>query len=291
MTARVRKAVFPVAGLGTRFLPATKAIPKEMLTVVDRPVIQHVVDEARDAGIEHFIFVTGRSKSVIEDHFDRQVELEEVLAARGKTAELEALAADLPDAGSTSFTRQQEPLGLGHAVWCAREIVGNEPFALLLPDVLVQTEGKGCLAQMIDAYAEHGGNILAVEPVPDDQVKNYGVVSLNGKGDGRVLPIDGMVEKPKPGTEPSNLTILGRYILQPEIFAILAGQEKGAGGEIQLTDAMLTLLKRQPFYALRYEGRAFDCGSKIGFLAANIAFALARPDLAKAVSAEIKKLL
>jgi UTP--glucose-1-phosphate uridylyltransferase len=291
MTARVRKAVFPVAGLGTRFLPATKAIPKEMLTVVDRPVIQHVVDEARDAGIEHFIFVTGRNKSVIEDHFDRQVELEEVLAARGKTAELKALSADLPDAGSTSFTRQQEPLGLGHAVWCAREIVGNEPFALLLPDVLVQTEGKGCLAQMIDAYAEHGGNILAVEPVPDDQVKNYGVVSLGGKGNGRVLPIDGMVEKPNPGTEPSNLTILGRYILQPEIFAILAGQEKGAGGEIQLTDAMLTLLKRQPFYALRYEGRAFDCGSKIGFLAANIAFALARPDLAKAVSAEVKKLL
>jgi UTP--glucose-1-phosphate uridylyltransferase len=291
MTARVRKAVFPVAGLGTRFLPATKAIPKEMLTVVDRPVIQHVVDEARDAGIEHFIFVTGRNKSVIEDHFDRQVELEEVLAARGKTAELEALAADLPDAGSTSFTRQQDPLGLGHAVWCAREIVGNEPFALLLPDVLVQTEGKGCLAQMIDAYAEHGGNILAVEPVPDDKVKNYGVVSLGGKGDGRVLPIDGMVEKPKPRTEPSNLTILGRYILQPQIFAILADQEKGAGGEIQLTDAMLTLLKRQPFYALRYEGRAFDCGSKLGFLSANIAYALARPDLAKAVSAEIKKLL
>jgi UTP--glucose-1-phosphate uridylyltransferase len=291
MTARVRKAVFPVAGLGTRFLPATKAIPKEMLTVVDRPVIQHVVDEARDAGIEHFIFVTGRNKSVIEDHFDRQVELEEVLAARGKTAELEALTADLPEAGSTSFTRQQEPLGLGHAVWCAREIVGNEPFALLLPDVLVQTEYKGCLAQMIDAYAEHGGNIIAVEPVPDDQVKNYGVVSLGGKGDGRVRPIDGMVEKPKPGTEPSNLTILGRYILQPEIFAILAGQEKGAGGEIQLTDAMLTLLKRQSFYALRYEGRAFDCGSKIGFLSANIAYALARPDLATAISAEIKKLL
>ena len=291
MTARIRKAVFPVAGLGTRFLPATKAIPKEMLTVVDRPVIQHVVDEARDAGIEHFIFVTGRNKSVIEDHFDRQVELEEVLAARGKTAELEALVADLPDAGSTSFTRQQDPLGLGHAVWCARELVGNEPFALLLPDVLVQTEGKGCLAQMLDAYAEHGGNILAVEPVPDDKVKNYGVVSLGGKGDGRVLPIDGMVEKPKPGTEPSNLTILGRYILQPQIFAILADQEKGAGGEIQLTDAMLTLLKRQPFYALRYEGRAFDCGSKLGFISANIAYALARPDLAKAVSAEIKTLL
>ena len=291
MAARVRKAVFPVAGLGTRFLPATKAMPKEMLTVVDRPLIQHVVDEARDAGIEHFIFVTGRNKSVIEDHFDRQLELEEVLAARGKTAELEALTADLPDAGSTSFTRQQEPLGLGHAVWCARELVGNEPFALLLPDVLVQTPGKGCLAQMLEAYAEHGGNILAVEPVPDDQVKNYGVVSLSGKGEGRLLPINGMVEKPKPGTEPSNLTILGRYILQPEIFAILGDQEKGAGGEIQLTDAMLALLKRQPFYALRYDGRAFDCGSKLGFLTANVAYALARPDIAKAFASEIKKLL
>jgi UTP--glucose-1-phosphate uridylyltransferase len=291
MAARVRKAVFPVAGLGTRFLPATKAMPKEMLTIVDRPLIQHVVDEARDAGIEHFIFVTGRNKSVIEDHFDRQLELEEVLAARGKTAELEALAADLPDAGSTSFTRQQEPLGLGHAVWCARELVGNEPFALLLPDVLVQTKGKGCLAQMLEAYARHGGNILAVEPVPDDQVKNYGVVSLGGKADDRVLPIDGMVEKPKPGTEPSNLTILGRYILQPEIFAILATLEKGAGGEIQLTDAMLALLKRQPFYALRYDGRAFDCGSKLGFLTANVAYALARPDIAKAFASEIKKLL
>ena len=291
MAARVRKAVFPVAGLGTRFLPATKAMPKEMLTVVDRPLIQHVVDEARDAGIEHFIFVTGRNKSVIEDHFDRQFELEQVLAARGKTAELQAVNTELPDAGNTSFTRQQEPLGLGHAVWCARELVGNEPFALLLPDVLVQTPGKGCLAQMLDAYAEHGGNILAVEPVPDDQVKNYGVVSLGGKGDGRLLPIDGMVEKPKPGTEPSNLTILGRYILQPEIFAILGAQEKGSGGEIQLTDAMLALLERQPFYALRYDGRAFDCGSRLGFLSANIAYALARPDLAKSVLAEIKKLL
>jgi len=291
MAARVRKAVFPVAGLGTRFLPATKAMPKEMLTVVDRPLIQHVVDEAMEAGIEHFIFVTGRNKSIIEDHFDRQFELEQVLAARGKTAELQALTNDLPGPGSTSFTRQQEPLGLGHAVWCARDLVGNEPFALLLPDVLVQTPAKGCLAQMLDAYDQHGGNILAVEPVPDDQVKNYGVVSLGGKGDGRVLPIDGMVEKPKPGTEPSNLTILGRYILQPEIFTLLGAQEKGAGGEIQLTDAMLALLKRQPFYALRYDGRAFDCGSRLGFLIANIAFALSRPDLAKAVAAEIKKLL
>ncbi len=290
MAARVRKAVFPVAGLGTRFLPATKAMPKEMLTVVDRPLIQHVVDEAMEAGIEHFIFVTGRNKSVIEDHFDRQFELEQVLAERGKTAELQVLNSDLPGPGTTSYTRQQEPLGLGHAVWCARELVGDEPFALLLPDVLVQTPGKGCLAQMLDAYTERGGNIIAVEPVPDDQVKNYGVVNV-GEGDGRVFPVNGMVEKPQPGTAPSNLTILGRYILQPEIFAILSAQEKGAGGEIQLTDAMLALLKRQPFSAVKYEGRTFDCGSKVGFLTANVAYALARPDIAAAFKAEIKKLI
>jgi UTP--glucose-1-phosphate uridylyltransferase len=290
MAARVRKAVFPVAGLGTRFLPATKAMPKEMLTVVDRPLIQYVVDEAREAGIEHFIFVTGRNKSVIEDHFDRQFELEQVLAARGKTAELDSLNSDLPGPGSTSYTRQQEPLGLGHAVWCARELVGDEPFALLLPDVLVQTPGKGCLAQMLDAYAEHGGNIIAVEPVLDEQVKNYGVVSV-GEGDGRVFSVNGMVEKPKPGTEPSNLAILGRYILQPGIFDILSAQEKGAGDEIQLTDAMLALLKFQPFSALKYEGRTFDCGSKVGFLTANVAYALARPDIAVAFKAEIKKLI
>jgi UTP--glucose-1-phosphate uridylyltransferase len=213
-----------------------------------------------------------------------------VLAGRGKMAELASLDSDLPQPGSTSFTRQQEPLGLGHAVWCARELVGNEPFALLLPDVLVQTTGKGCLAQMLDAYARHGGNIIAVEPVPDDQVKNYGVVSI-GAGDGRVFPVNGMVEKPKPGTEPSNLTILGRYILQPEIFGLLSAQHKGAGGEIQLTDAMLELLKRQPFYAVKYEGKTFDCGSKVGFLTANVAYALARPDIAEAFKAEIKKLI
>ena len=291
MAAPVRKAVFPVAGLGTRFLPATKAMPKEMLTVVDRPLIQHVVGEAMEAGIEHFIFVTGRNKDLIEDHFDRQFELEEVLATRGKTSELEGLINDLPAPGSTSFTRQQEPLGLGHAVWCARALVGNEPFALLLPDVLVQTQGKGCLAQMLEAYEQYGGNMIAVEPVPDDKVKNYGVVSVGDEVDGRILPIDGMMEKPKPGTEPSNLTILGRYILQPEIFDLLSAQEKGAGGEIQLTDAMLALLKRQPFYALKYEGRTFDCGSKVGFLTANVAYALARPDLRDAVTAEIKKLI
>jgi len=290
MPARVRKAVFPVAGLGTRFLPATKAMPKEMLTVVDRPLIQHVVDEARDAGIEHFIFVTGRNKSAIEDHFDKQPELEEALAARGKTAELEALAACLPAAGCASFVRQQEPLGLGHAVWCARDLVGNEPFALILPDVLVQTPGKGCLAQMLDVYDKRGGNIIAVEPVPEDQLQNYGVAAV-GEGDGAVFPVTALVEKPKPGTAPSNLTILGRYILQPEIFGLLSEQEKGAGGEIQVTDAMLALLKTQPFYALEYEGRAFDCGSKAGFLAANLAYALERPDLRDAVLAEIKKLI
>ena len=290
MPARVRKAVFPVAGLGTRFLPATKAMPKEMLTVVDRPLNQHGVDEAREAGIEHFIFVTGRNKGVIEDHFDKQPELEETLAARGKMAELEALAAALPEAGQASFVRQQAPLGLGHAVWCAREIVGDEPFAVVLPDVLVQAPGKGCLAQMLDVYNKHGGNILAVEPVPEDQTKNYGVVAV-GEAEGNVFPVTGMVEKPAPGTAPSNLTILGRYILQPEIFNLLSEQEKGAGGEIQLTDSMQALLKKEPFYAVEYEGRAFDCGAKAGFLAANIAYALERDDLRDAVIAEIKKLV
>jgi len=290
MPARIRKAVFPVAGLGTRFLPATKAMPKEMLTVVDRPLIQHVVDEAREAGIEHFIFVTGRNKGAIEDHFDRQPELEDTLAARGKTAELETLAACLPGAGAASFVRQQAPLGLGHAVWCARDIVGDEPFAVILPDVLVQAPGKGCLAQMLDVYNQHGGNILAVDPVPDDQTKNYGVVAI-GETEGNVFPVTGMVEKPTPGTAPSNLTILGRYLLQPEIFGLLSSQEHGAGGEIQLTDSMLALLKTQPFYAVEYEGRAFDCGTKPGFLAANVAYALARPELRDAVIAEIKKLI
>jgi UTP--glucose-1-phosphate uridylyltransferase len=290
MTARVRKAVFPVAGLGTRFLPATKAMPKEMLTVVDRPLIQHVVDEACAAGIEHFIFVTGRNKGAIEDHFDMQPELEGTLRARGKTAELKLLSEALPEAGSASFVRQQAPLGLGHAVWCARDIVGDEPFAVVLPDVLVQSPGKGCLAQMLDVYDKHGGNILAVEPVPDDALKSYGVVAV-GDADRNVFPVTGMVEKPAPGTAPSNLTILGRYVLQPEIFGLLGEQEKGAGGEIQLTDSMLALLKSQSVYAVEYEGRAFDCGSKVGFLAANVAFALERPDLRDAVAAEIKKLI
>jgi UTP--glucose-1-phosphate uridylyltransferase len=290
MVAPVRKAVFPVAGLGTRFLPATKAVPKEMLTVVDRPLVQYVVDEAREAGIEHFIFVTGRNKAVIEDHFDKQYELEQTLAERGKTKELEVLERDLPSAGQTSFTRQQEPLGLGHAVWCARELVGHEPFALMLPDVLMLSKGKSCLAQMLGVYAGTGGNIVAVEPVPENELSSYGVVSI-GDGDGTVFPIDGMVEKPKPGAAPSNLTILGRYILQPEIFDILAAKEKGAGGEIQITDAMIALLQRQFFYAVKCEGKLFDCGSKLGFLLANVAYALERPDLHDVFATELKKLL
>jgi UTP--glucose-1-phosphate uridylyltransferase len=289
MAARVRKAVFPVAGLGTRFLPATKAMPKEMLTVVDRPLIQHVVDEAREAGIEQFIFVTSRKKGAIEDHFDRAYELEQVLAERGKTKELEALARDMPPPGSTKFVLQDEPLGLGHAVWCAREEINNEPFALLLPDVLVKTEGKNCLAQMLEVYARLGGNILAVEEVPQERVQNYGIVAV-GKDDGTVFPIKGMVEKPKPGRAPSNLAILGRYILQPEVFDYLSEHETGAGGEIQLTDAMIALLlKRLPFHAVKTEGRVFDCGSKAGFLAANIAYALDCPELRETVLAEINK--
>ena len=288
---RIRKAIFPVAGLGTRFLPATKAMPKEMLPVVDRPLIQHVVDEARQAGIEHFIFVTGRNKSVIEDHFDRQFELEMTLDERGKTRELQALSQDLPGAGTTSFTRQQSPLGLGHAVWCARELVGHEPFALLLPDVLVQNP-QGCLAQMIDAANAIGdtANIVAVEEVPHERVSSYGVVGV-GEPKGKAFAITGMVEKPKREAAPSNLIITGRYILQPEIFEILERQERGTGGEIQLTDAMLQLMNRQPFYGLKFEGRSFDCGSKAGFLAANVAYALEREDLAEEVRAEIARLL
>ncbi len=296
----VRKAVFPVAGLGTRFLPATKAVPKEMLTIVDRPVIQLVVDEARAAGIEHFIFVTGRNKGVIEDHFDRQVELEQTLQARGKTVELAVLADLLPGPGCTSFTRQQEPLGLGHAVWCARELVGNEPFAVLLPDVVVKTRGPGCLAQLIAAYDASGGNVIAVEEVAPEDVHHYGIVAI-GEASGappppggpgvRAWPVTDMVEKPRPEAAPSNLMIMGRYILQPEIFTILEGQGCGAGGEIQLTDAMRQLVSRQPFTAVQYAGQSFDCGNKVGFLAANAAFALARDDIGPAFRRELDRLL
>jgi UTP--glucose-1-phosphate uridylyltransferase len=287
----IRKAIFPVAGLGTRFLPATKAMPKEMLPVVDRPLIQHVVDEAREAGIEHFIFVTGRNKGVIEDHFDRQFELELMLTEKNRRAELEVLARDLPGPGQTSFTRQQSPLGLGHAVWCARELVGNEPFALLLPDVLVQAR-RSCLAQMIDAYgaAKETANIIAVEEAPLDHIHMYGVVGV-GKERGKAFEITKMVEKPSRDQAPSNLIITGRYILQPEIFDILATQSRGAGGEIQLTDAMIRLAESQKFLGVKFEGRSFDCGSKIGFLTANVAYALARDDIAPAFRKEIEQLL
>lgn len=291
MKKAVRKAVFPVAGLGTRFLPATKAMPKEMLPVVDRPLIQHVVDEAREAGIEHFIFVTGRNKGVIEDHFDRQFELEMTLLERQKHAALEFMTQDLPIPGSTSFTRQQEPLGLGHAVWCARELIGREPFALLLPDVLVQ-HARGCLAQMLDAAGEleDTANVVAVEEVPRERVDQYGVVGV-GPRKGKTFAITSMVEKPPADRAPSNLILTGRYILQPEILDILQTQERGAGGEIQLTDAMIQLSRTQNFYGLKFEGRSFDCGSKIGFLAANVSYALKRKDIAPGFRAEIKNIL
>ena len=286
---RIRKAVFPVAGLGTRFLPATKAMPKEMLTVVDRPVIQHVVDEAKSAGIEHFIFITGRNKGVIEDHFDSMFELEQTLAARGKKNELDLLARDLPDAGQTSFTRQQAPLGLGHAVWCAREIVGNEPFALLLPDMLHHAS-KPCMGELIEAYDSHGGNLMAVSPVPADQAHLYGIAGVEDSN-AKVSRITKMVEKPPRGTAPSNLHITGRYILQPEIFELLGKQTTGTGGEIQLTDSMIDLSAKQPFHAVRFDGNIYDCGSKIGFLLANVAYAMARDDLAPSLKSELKKLL
>jgi UTP--glucose-1-phosphate uridylyltransferase len=291
MNKRVRKAVFPVAGLGTRFLPATKAMPKEMLPVVDRPLIQHVVDEAREAGIEHFIFVTGRNKGVIEDHFDRQFELEMALLERQKHAALEFMSQDLPIPGSTSFTRQQEPLGLGHAVWCARELIGRDPFALLLPDVLVQ-HSPGCLAQMLEAARDLDDkvNVVAVEEVPRERVDQYGVVGV-GEAKGKTFAITSMVEKPRVERAPSNLILTGRYILQPEILDILQTQERGAGGEIQLTDAMIQLSRSQNFYGLQFEGRSFDCGSKIGFLAANVSYALERNDIAPGFRAEIKRIL
>ena len=290
MIRPIKTAVFPVAGLGTRFLPATKAMPKEMLPVVDRPVIQIAVDEAREAGIEHFIFVTGRNKGVIEDHFDKQYELESTLRARGKSAELDILEQELPGAGQASFTRQQEPLGLGHAVWCARNLAGNQPFALLLPDMVMHAR-PGCLKQMMDVYHERGGgNVIAVEEVPHDQVHRYGVVGARD-WTGNAFTIDGMVEKPKREAAPSNLIISGRYILQPEIFAEIEKQEPGTGGEIQITDAMIRLMAVQPFWGVKYQGTTYDCGDKVGFLSANVAFALDRDDLAPAFRAALKKIL
>ena len=274
-TKPLRKAVLPVAGLGTRVLPATKAIPKEMLPVFDRPAIQYVVDEALAAGIEHIVFITGRNKSAIEDYFDRAYELEDTLRMKGKTALLEELEADIRPAGSMSFVRQQSPLGLGHAVWCARDVIGDEPFAVMLPDMLMMAK-PSCLAQMKSAYEKVGGNLIAVEPT--DTPEQYGVIDPESR-DGRLLKMKGMVEKPKRESAPSNLFISGRYILQPEIFDMLGSQQAGAGGEIQLTDAMARLMKTQNFHALEYEGRTYDCGDKLGYLRATAAFALAHEEL------------
>jgi UTP--glucose-1-phosphate uridylyltransferase len=289
---KIRKAVFPVAGLGTRVLPATKAMPKEMLTIVDKPLIQYVVDEAKEAGIEHFVFVTGRNKGVIEDHFDRMFELDTTLAQRGKKAEQDILARDQPEAGAMSFTRQQAPLGLGHAVWCARDIVGDEPFAVVLPDELV-LNNPGCLKQMIEAAGKLGekSNLLAVEAVPDDLTHQYGICGVGQRLASNMFEVDGMVEKPPKGTAPSNLSITGRYILQPEIFKILEKQERGAGNEIQLTDAMKTLSKTQKFFGVEFAGERHDCGSKSGFLRANIAYGMARDELREGLRVEMKKYL
>ena len=277
MAPPIRKVVFPVAGLGTRFLPATKAIPKEMLPIVDRPLIQYAVDEARAAGIEDFIFVNGRNKQAIEDHFDYATEHELALGEKNKDAEIAQLRSAQPPPGAVSAVRQQRPLGLGHAVWCARHLVGSEPFAIMLPDDLVDAE-PGCLAQLIDVYNETGGNVVALEEVPREQTNRYGIISP-GADDGSRVEITGMVEKPKPEDAPSNLSIIGRYILVPEVFNQLDRHEKGAGGEIQLTDAMARLIGSFPFHGVRFKGIRYDCGNKGGFLKATVAFALKRDDL------------
>lgn len=285
----VRKAVLPVAGMGTRVLPGTKTVPKELLNVVDRPILSYVVAEARAAGIEHFIFITGRGKAAIEDYFDHNVELEAQLAAKGKTAVLDELRAELPKAGEMSFVRQMQPHGLGHAVWCARDIIGDEAFAVLLPDVIMDAE-PGALAQLLGAHGKVGGNVVLVDPCPEGEAHKYGVVALDGRN-GLLNRMTGMVEKPPKGTEPSNLAISGRYVLQPEIFKILEDQERGAGGEIQLTDAMARLMQRQDFHALEYKGAIYDCGDKVGLLRANVALALKRPDLGPAARAAVTELL
>lgn len=273
----VRKAVFPVGGMGTRFLPATKSMPKEMLPVVDKPLIQYAVEEARAAGIEEIIFVTGRGKTSIENHFDHSYELEDMLARKNKTEILSQLIDLLPNEGSISYTRQQEALGLGHAIYCAKNIVGDEPFAVLLADDLVNAKTP-CLKQMLELYNEKGGNIVAIEEVPREKTSSYGILDVAGQ-DGNVVKVKGLVEKPKPEDAPSNLSIIGRYILQPEVFTHLEKKVVGAGGEIQLTDAMAQMLGSAPFHGLLFEGERFDCGDKTGFILANMAFAMERDDM------------
>jgi UTP--glucose-1-phosphate uridylyltransferase len=286
MPVPVRKAIFPVGGLGTRFLPATKSMPKEMLTVVDKPLIQYAVEEAHEAGIEELIFITGRGKTAIEDHFDHAFELQSMLAARGKNTALKLVKATIPAPGQLAFTRQQEPLGLGHAVWCGRNFVGSEPVAVLLADDLILSE-TGCLKQMIEAYNQVGGNMVALMEVPPEQTSSYGVVKP-GDVTGRLVEVRGLVEKPKPADAPSNLAVIGRYILQPKVFEDLGRMEKGAGGEIQLTDALARQLGLQPFNGYMFDGRRFDCGTKVGFLEANLAFALDRPDMRDDITAFLK---
>lgn len=283
----LRKAVLPVAGLGTRFLPATKAMPKEMLTVVDRPLIQYAVDEARAAGIEQFCMVSGRGKTALIDHFDVSYELEATLRERGKLEALTQLEHDRLQPGAITTVRQQEPLGLGHAIWCARTFIGDEPFAILLPDDLVLSKTP-CMAQLAQAYQDTGGSVVAVVEVPHDQTNRYGILRI-GEDDGRLVEVTGLVEKPKPEVAPSNLSIIGRYILMPEVIEHLSRMERGAGNEVQLTDAMAKLIGHSPFHGLRFEGERFDCGDKVGFLEAQIAFSLARPDLAGDVRAFLKK--
>jgi UTP--glucose-1-phosphate uridylyltransferase len=289
MTKRVRKAVLPVAGLGTRVLPVARATPKNLLNVFDRPILSYVVEEARAAGIEHFVFITSRGQGPIEDYFDGNPEIEGALEAKGKTDVLAEVRRDILPPGSMSFIRQMAPLGLGHAVWCARDIIGDEPFAVILPDMLMAAQTPA-LAQAVAAYEQVGGNIVVVEPVPESETHKYGIVALDGR-EGRLNRMTAMVEKPKPGTAPSNLIISGRYILQPEIFPLLERQGKGAGGEIQLTDSMIELMKDQDFHALEYDGVTYDCGDKIGLLRANVAFALQRPEFAEAARQAITELL
>lgn len=286
---KVRKAVFPAAGLGTRFLPATKAMPKEMLTLLDRPLIEHVVDEAREAGIEHFIFVVSRGKTPLEDHFDKQVELLRTLEARGKVKEIQIVERSTISAGYAAYVRQPEPLGLGHAVWCARYAIGDEPFAVILPDEVVLSD-KSCLAQAMEVYNQTGGNVITVDEVSPKETSKYGICAIDSD-DGQKVKISGFVEKPQPEDAPSNISIHGRYIFQPRLFDFLEEKRLGAGGEIQLTDAMMRLVKEQDFYGVRVAGERYDCGSKLGFVLANVAFALRDQGIADNVRQSLAKML
>lgn len=283
----VRKAVFPVAGLGTRFLPATKVMPKEMLPLNDRPLIQHAYEEARDAGIEEFLFVTGRQKEMLEEHFDYQPELIQTLEQRGKEDMLKkVMDSEMPE-GKLYLTRQPRPLGLGHAIWCARKLVGDEPFAVILTDDVILSE-KGCLSQMIETYNEHGGNVVAAMDIPEDLTYKYGVLDIKSDN-GKVIDVEGFVEKPSPDQAPSNTCVIGRYILQPEVFSHLSKFETGAGGEIQLTDAMAKLIGEQPFHGLRFDGQRYDCGSRLGFIEANIAYGMQDPEIGDDVKHIVSK--